>query len=256
VLDLSSADGGALVGEDAEVIFLDEFWMIVLSPRNTLVPEFTLFNTLVPRNHPVGSRRFRIPPIYQGWFPTMYVDGDRCLGTLDRDRPLATDQTQAVFAVKLFSPDGPRVFLIVRIQTLIEHVGSMSVDACVSWDEWGRGVAVMEVPECARGGPFPLVQGVHVTLVMPCVTPGSDGSHLHPNLYTFDLSRRSWSTLLLRDEGDGTGRRVLFEDGRKLSLHGTQEMADCGFDSLGDGKFMHLVSRFCRWKSGGTLMPE
>ena len=258
MLDLSSTEGHTFGGPNTRVIFLDEFRMMVLAPNITPLPEFTLFDTLVPRNHPVGSRRFRLPPKYRGWLPIVYVDSDRCFETLARDRPLTTDPTQAVFVMKLAIPSQPRVLLIVRIQPLIDHVDSMSTDACVSWDEWGRSAVVMEVPEGASvdRGPYLLVQGVHVTWVMMFVTPGVDGCP-HPHLCTFDFGRRGWSTLPLRDEGNGTERGVSFEDGRHfLLLQGNPEMSGLGLDSLGDGRLMYLVSRSCCWKSSGILMPR
>jgi len=237
--------------ENITITFLDEFRIILLTPATPPVPEFTVFDTLVPPGHQVRSRRFCVPTGYRDWYPVLHADGDRCLGTLGR--PLTTDPAQAVLVIKLVSPDGPRVLLIVRIQTLIECVHSTSPDTCAPWEEWGRGAAVMEVPECASAyeGPFPLIQGVRVTWANS--TPGVDGLYL-PHLCSFDLSRRSWSTLPLRDEGNGTERRVAFEDGRRVSLQGNEGMIESRFDPLGDGKFMHLVSRSPRWKHGGMLM--
>jgi len=253
VLDhLSSRNKRPFGREDITVTFLDEFRVISLAPSTSPIPEFTIFDTLVPHNHQARSRRFCVPPRYHDWFPVLYVDGDRCLGTLDR--PLTTDPTQAVLVIKLVSPDGPRVLLIVQIQALIECVHSMSPDTCVPWEEWGRGAAVMDVPGWASAyeGPFPLVQGVHVTWVN--ATPGVDGLH-RPHLCSFDLSRRGRSMLPLRDEGNGTERRVAFEDGRQILLQGNEGMVESQFDPLGDGKFMFFVSYSCRWRSGGTLMP-
>jgi len=111
----------------------------------------------------------------------------------------------------------------------------------------------MEVPKCAGAyeSPYLLIRGVHVTWIK--VTLGIDGIR-RPHLYTFDLSRRGWSTLPLRDEGDGTERRVLFEDGRQFLLQDNEGMVEYRFEPLGGGKFMHLVSRSRRWKCGGTLM--
>jgi len=230
---------------------------MVLTPDNTSIPEFTIFDTLVPRNRPVCSRRFRLPPRYHGWLPVVYVDSDGCFETPDPDRPLTTDPTQAVLIMKLATPGRPRVLLIVRIQALIDHMHSMSTDTCVPWDEWGRGAVVMEVPERASvdRGPYVLVQGVHVTWATMFVTPGVDGYLPRPHLFTFDLSRRGWSTLALRDEGNGTERRGLFKDGQHFLLQGNREMNDWGFHSLGDGRFVYLVSSSRCWKSGRTLMP-
>jgi len=244
MLSLPSTNG------NTSITFVDEFRMMVLTTKSTQdVPEFTLFDTLVPRGHPVNSRRFCVPSKYHNWIPSMYVDNDRCLGTLDRDRPLITDPTQAVLVVKLVKPRMSPVLVIVRIQTLIEHVCSTSTDTCdtcVPWDVWGRSAAVMEVQThgSAHGGPYPLVQGAHVLLVKMHTTSSTDGSSRNHYLHTFDLSLRGCSLLPLWGEGDGTERRVLFEDGQKFLLQGAGWMLEWGFNPLGDGKFMYLVSLF------------
>ena len=249
-----------MVEWNTSVAFLDEFRMMVLNRRIIPdAPEFALFDTLAPYGHPVNSRRFRLPPRYDNWTPSVHVDGDRCLGTLDRDKPLTTDPTQAIVVVKLVGHSTQRVLLIVRIRTLIQHVHSTSADTCVSWDVWGSGAAVLEVPMRGRSSPYLLVQGVRVTIVrmytkMYC-TPGVDENHRHPHLCTFDLSQRGWSVLPLWGEDGGTERRVLFEGGRKLFLQGGEGMVECGFDPLGDGKFVYLVSSFRTWKCGGRLTP-
>ena len=101
--------------------------------------------------------------------------------------------------------------------------------------------------------PYPLVQGVRVTFVTMCT--GVDRYPPGPHLCSYDLSRRGWRTLPLRDEGDGTERRTSFEDKRIILLQGDQGMADIWRTStLGDGRFIRLVSRFCRWEGLGVLM--
>lgn len=167
MLDLMSTDGCEVDGEETTVIFLDEFRLMVLTPDDARDPDFTLFDTLVPHNHPVGSRRFQVPMRYYDLVPIVYVDGERCLGVLDQDRPLTTDPTQAIFVMKLVSPNEGRVLLVARIHDLIGHMYSMSPDGCMPWEEWGRSAVVMEVPEHASTGEGPdlLVQGVHVALV-------------------------------------------------------------------------------------------
>jgi len=206
--------------------------------------EFTLFDTLVPRGHPVNSRRFCLPPRYHNWFPYIHVDRDRCLGTLGRDGSITTDPTQAVLVIKLVSYHEPRILLIVRIQTLIEHVRSTGTEACVSWDAWGRDAAVMEVPirGSARGGPYPLVQGVHVILVEKSPSPSPDGPRLHLCICPFDLSRRSYSALPLWDGDGGTEREVSFEGRQPLSLQRDDGIVERRIGSLGDGKFVYQVS--------------
>ena len=83
VLELPPTRGGVLVGGNTGVFFLDEFRVVVSIPNYPDVPEFTLFNTLIP----CGSRRFRVSPRYHGWWLCAHVDGDRCLGTLDQHKP-------------------------------------------------------------------------------------------------------------------------------------------------------------------------
>jgi len=240
----------------AFITFLDEFRMIFLAPQTSPdVLEFTLFDTLVPRGHPVHSRRFCLPPRYHDQFLSIHVDSDRCLGTLDRDRFLTTDPTQAVFVMKLVSHNRSRVLLIARMQTLIEYVRSTGTGACVPWDIWGRGAAIMEIPipDGALGGPYPLVQGVHVILVKMSTSPSTDGPHPRPCLCIFDLSRRRFSTLPRWDVDGGIEREVPLEDGRQVLLQGDEWMVEWGFDPLGDGEFMYLVSCFRYWESTSRL---
>jgi len=248
-----SANGSVVVREDTRVIFLDEFRIVVFVPD---VPEFTLFDTCVPPGHPVNSRRFCFPLRYHDWFFSVHVDTDRCLGTLDQDRPLVTDPAQAVLLLKLASQgyEG-HVLLIVRIHTLIEHVRSMNPSACVSWEVWGRGVAVMDFQILrSDGSRYLLVQGVRVILAKMCTLPGATG--YHPSLRIFDFGQRGWGTLPPWEEANGAERRVSFENGRDFLLGGSGDslMNEWGFNKLGEGNFMYLVSHFRRWKSDGKLM--
>ena len=259
ILDLPSADGGTAIEHRTSATFLDEFRIIVSTPKSAQnATEFTLFDTLVPHGHLVNSRRFRVPLRHYDWAPSVHVDGDRCLGTPNPGDPLTTDPAQALLVLKLVSRYGPRVLLIVRTQVLIECVRSTSVDTYVPWEEWERGAVIMNVPTggSVRSDPYPLVQGLHVILVKLYTTPGVGGDLSHSHFCTFDLSRRGWGILPLWDEDDGAVGRVLFEAGRNFSFQGCKGMAECAFDSLGDGRFMCLVSYFRRWKSGGVLIPH
>ena len=149
------------------------------------------------------------------------------------------------------------VLFIVRVQTLIEHMGSTTTDACVPWDVWGKTAAVLEVQThgTANGGPYPVVQGVHVILVKMHATSGADGPYLNPHFHTFDLSLRGCSLLPFGGEGGGTERTVSFEGGQVFLLPGAEWMFERGFNPLSDGRFVHLVSLFRRWKRGGRLTP-
>ena len=245
VLDLPSTDGSTPITSSTRVTFLDEFRIVVLTPEDISgVLGFTLFDTLVPRDHPVDSMRFGLPPRYHNWLPIVCVDYDRCFGAPDRGRPFTTDPTQAIIVVKLDGPDGSCVFLIVRTQTLIEHVRLVGADAWIPWNVWGRNTVVMEIPqsEDADGSPYPTVQGVRVVLMKRSAFPGVHGYRLQ--LCAFGFGPRGWNTLPLRDEGDGPERRARFEDGQDLLFRGERELVEWGFDSLGDGRFLHLVSRF------------
>lgn len=93
-----------------------------------------------------------------------------------------------------------------------------------------------------------------MTWVTMVAGPDVDGYPLSSHhLYTFDLSRRGLSILPLWDEGDGTKRRISLEDGRRFLIQGNRGMSNWRFHSLGDGRFVYLVSRSHCWKSDGTL---
>ena len=239
---LKHSTGYPYIEAATHITFLDEFRMMVLTPQSTPVPVFFLFNTLVPYGDPGNLRRFRLPPRYHGWFPHIHVDSDRCLGTPDQDGPFTTDPARAVFVIRLASPDGPRNFLIVRIQTLFGHAHSMDVDGYIPWDRWGKSVAVIEVPQrvIASSGPYPLVQGLRVNLVWTRTVSGVDGTR--PHLYIFDFSRRGWSDPPLLGDRDGVERRVSLKDGRLISLEGDGSMRESWFYSLGNTRFMYKVS--------------
>ena len=242
MLDLPSTDGSTPVTQDTNVTFLDEYIMVVSTPGSD--PGFTLFDTLVPQSHSLSSRRFLAPLRYYNWLPLVVADCNRHPGKLERDSPLTTDPTQAIFVMRLVSAEGLRDLLIVRIQPLIEHVRSANTGACVPWNVWGRGAVVMDVSlrDRAIGGPYLLVHGTRVVLVKRSTTPGISGWRHH--FRAFDFSRRGWSLLPLCKEGDGVEQRVAFEDGRNVLLQGDQEIYGWGFYySLDDGRFVYLVSR-------------
>ena len=251
-----------MIEDSNSATFLDEFRILVAAPKHTPdgaldAAEFTLFDTLVPRGHPVNSRRLRVPLRYSDWVPSVYVDSDGYLGMSNPGDPLTTDPTQPVFVLRLVSRYGPRLLLIVRTQVLIDCVFSANADADVPWEEWERAVVIMEAPMDGNvhSDPYPLVQGLHVILVKLHTTPGVGEDHPHSHFRTFDLSRRGWGILPRLDEGDGAVRRVLPEAGRDFLCQGDEGMVEWGINSWGDGRFMYLVSCYRRWRSGGVLMP-
>jgi len=229
--------------------------MVLISGRSSDVSEFALFDTSVPRGHPVIPRRFRAPPRYHDWFPAVFLDVNRCSGILDQDGPFATDPTQAVFVMKLVSRQGPRVLLVVRIQSLIDHLRSPSTEACVPWHEWGRGTVVMAIPprDGSHSGSYPLVHGAHMVVVKRSTTPGIGGCH--HNLCIFDFSRRGLSLLPPCYDNDGVGRWAAYEDGQNFLFQGNGEMDEWGFNSLGNGRFMYLVSCPHRQKGRNADFP-
>ena len=219
---------------------------MVLAPGGIIgLPEFTVFNTLVQDDHHVNSRRFRVPLRYHSWQVSVHVDGNQCLGTPDRDGPLITDPAQAVLVVELINYHGRRDLIIVRVQTLIEHACSSGAEDYVPWDEWGRDATVMEIPIDDDDGSYPLVHGARVVLVKMGVVP---------HLRIFDFSRRGCSILPPWGEGDGAERMASFEGGQNLLLQGDEDMTGWRLDTLGNGDFVHLVSYFHHWDSGGRLI--
>ncbi|KAF9645018.1 hypothetical protein BDM02DRAFT_722371 [Thelephora ganbajun] len=132
-------------------------------------PEFILFDTLTPQDHPRNLRWFRVPQRYRGWLASVNTDREMPLGTLNRD-----------------------VFIAFQTQTLIGHVCSISTDTCIHWDELERDVMIMEVP---MPGSLTSVQGVHVVVRK---TPPGPGDINPLCLHIFDLSR--WGCSMFRDE--------------------------------------------------------
>ena len=243
VLELPPAEGNLLIEEDIEATFLDEFLIIVSTTERTPSPEFTIYDTTFPTT----SRRFSVPQRYRDWPLTVFVDGDRGLGVLDRNRPLATDPAQAIFVVELIGHES-RAFIIVRIQALTEHIRSVGSDACVPWDVWGGGAVIMG--GCTPDDGYPLIHGTRVTILRGAITHVVDGDHCY--LYIFDFSRRGWSILPLCDGGDGVERRAAFDDGQDL-LFQVDNAEKWAVDTIDDGRFIYLVSRSRRWGTASSL---
>jgi len=249
VLNLSSMDESKLVGRDTMVTFLDEFRMMIPPPDyNNDLAELVLFNTLLPQGHPRNLRRFHIPLRYRNRFPFIIIDRNRSLGT--QDGSFVIDPAQAILVVDLFDRDEPRhVLLVLRTQALITRVCSMSSDASIPWDEWGRDVMVMEM---RTNDTHIFVQGVHMIVVKKRAHIDADNLRLR----TFDFSLRGCSTLW--DKGSRTGRTDFYGGGRDFILGGTRGVSDWGLNSLGNGTFYSLVSCPCRWKTYvyGGLIPS
>ena len=101
VFNCSSTDESRPIRSHSWVDFLDEFRIIMTSTGNRPDgPELLVFDTLVPQDHPRNLRRFGLPLQNQsGRQVCIYLYHDRSSGTVNRDGPLITDPTQAIFVI-------------------------------------------------------------------------------------------------------------------------------------------------------------
>lgn len=225
---------------DSHMLFLDEFRTVVQSRyMGTNPSKLIVFNTLIPQGHPRSSRRFGLPPQYQYAHVHIHADEDRYLGTLDRDAPFVTDPAQATIAVELSGPEY-HVLLVVRIQTLIEHVCSRHTNVHVPWDEWGRGVVITDIPFTNHSRNLSIhVHGTHVVTLEE--KPRDDFMQDH-FVRIFDFGRRGRSALSL---GGGEVCGTEFKDRKGFMFEaigeGHTQMLN-GVQTLGNGKFYHQVS--------------
>jgi len=235
VLNLSSSDESKLVTRRTQVVFLDEFRMILL-PDWSAVTELIVFNTLIPQGRPENLRRLGVPRRFHHQFAKILVDNDRPLGAPNRNEPLIADPAQAVLVLEIISDLNPHTFLVVRMQALVERTRLTSVDSCVPWDEWGADAVVMEVP--MRSGPEILIHGAQVAAVWERAYDWG--------IQTFDFSRRGCNSLPpWADGGSGTERSVLFEGEEGLTIQlGRTMISPENLGSLSDGSLIHLVSCF------------
>ena len=205
---------------------------------------FTLVNTLVSQDHPSYLRRFQVPTKYRDWMPFASTDCVMPFGTLNQDEPFVVDPTQAFIILQLFGEVQDRVLIVLRTQALIKHACLMGTDTYIPWEEWGRDAIVMEMP---TSDSVIYIQGVHVVEGQMGKVPGSDHAN-HMSIRVFDFSKRGCSTI--RDEGGETVWAAWYEEGRELSLEGSQNMGRLELGSLGDGAFYSLVSCLRCWKTG------
>jgi len=240
VLELSSTDESELIGFTTDVVFLDEFRMVVI-PSGYGNTKLAVFNTLIPRYHPGNLRRLGLPRRLFECAAKIHADHDRPLGPPNTDEPFIVDPAQAVLVMELTEGWDSTVFLVVRTQTLIEQAYSMPADSCVPWDKWGSDSVVMEVP--VPGGDTRIfVHGAQVVVVQ--VHDVSDWAQ--PGRYrvqAFNFSWRRCRSLPVWDGGDGTEKRVLLKDEGcfLFELGGGGGSLD-GLKSLSDGGLFHLVS--------------
>lgn len=231
-------DGSGLITQHHRVAFLDEFRIIIVSFINRdpgEAPDLLVLDTLVPQGHPGHLRRFNLPQKYCGLSVIMYLDGSRPLGTLNGDSPLIVDPSQAVFLVKLVTPRrDPRAVLILRVQSLIEHVCSTREGVQIPWDVWGKGAMAMEVRN--RSNFLPLA--IHGSRVLATL-PGRERINL---THVFDFSLRGKDTLrFLNGNGDG---EVVLEDGPWVS-EGHDGLNLRGNRVLGDSLVTMVCLSYC-----------
>ena len=226
VLDLSSTDGSELVNKSAQAIFLDEFRVVVI-PDRLAITELAVFDTLIPQDHPGYLQRLMFPPEFCNKPAKIHVDGDRDLGTPDKDEVLLPDPAQAVLALCIAQDQGS-VLLVVRTQVLVKQVDSVRTDCRIPWDEWGRDAVAIQL----QGDEvFTLVHGAQVMVVCDSY-----------NIRTFDFGQRGHGSLPLQRRGDGPERRVLFGDGVNVRFKPDRICPWGSLESLSDGSVINLVS--------------
>ena len=215
--------------------------MVTTRDTGTNAPGFIVFNTLIPQDHPMSSRRFSLPPQYHDRDHLVFVDRDRPLGALNSDEPITTDPTQTILVIKLSKFGYRNIFLVVRINALIEHVCSTRTDAHLPWDEWGRNAVIMEDRPPGSGLPI-YVHGTHLAMVS--TMPYRNGLTDCHRVRTFDFGRRRCGALPFWDEeGGGTERKASFLDGSEFVFEaaGVRNMAMLGsVGSLGNGNFFQV----------------
>ena len=141
VLALSSD----LVRQGTQVIFLDEFQLVVL-PDGWSNTELTAFNTAIPQDHPGSLRRLELPSLFYHWTIKIRVDNDRQLGAPKGCEPLIADPAQVVLVMELTRGWNDPVFLVVSMRAVIEETCSTRAGSGIPWDEWGRDAVALEVP--------------------------------------------------------------------------------------------------------------
>ena len=212
--------------------------MVATCATSTNAPELTVSDTHLLHNDPMISRRFSLPPRYHDKDHLMFVDQDR----LDSDGPLIADPTQAILVVEFSKIGHESILLVVRINTLIEHVCSTRTDVHLPWDEWGRNAVIMEDLPFGSGFPF-YVHGTH--LVMVLTVPCRRGLMECHRARTFDFGRRRCGAMPFWDEEDGgTERKASFFVGSGFVF----EVAEAGnvallgsMRSLGNGNFFQVI---------------
>lgn len=240
VFDRSSADGSGFIRWCSQTAFLDEF-RIMVGPWNNLqeVPEFIVFNTFFPQEHPRNVRRFKLPPKCHGRSVLAYLDRGRSQGGVNRDGPLIVDPAQTILVIELWpTPTEKHALIILRIQPLVERAGSIRTEVEIPWDEWGRGATIMDVP-INNHNSSTIVHGARMLMIH---YTGHDQNE-HHRIHIFDFSRRGSPSLpVLGGSDGGIERKAVFEDGRSCLFKDGDGMSSWGLQSLGDSLVFYIVS--------------
>ena len=230
-----------------EVVFLDEFRMMIYSPEYTNdPPEFTLVDTFVSeKDRPVNLRRFRLP--LNHFRLCLSVASDACIGLgALKNGPLIVDPTQAFILLQLSTGDEQAdAVVVLRIQALVEQACLVGADTQIPWGELERDAVVVETLV-----PYPSfhIQGVYAIQRARYSIFDGDDEPARLRVPTIDFSRRGCSAL--RDEDGEIIRETWHEGGRDFPIdsetNGTR--VDGIFNSFGNGSFYYPVCGFCRRK--------
>ena len=236
VLDSPGLGGGGSLGRDHQITFLDEFRIIATTRSNSYpeeAPDFFVFDTLIPHGNTGSLRRFKFPPEYRGLNASIHPDETRPLWTLNRDCSLAIDQTQDIRVMELFTTRSKtQTTLILRLQSLIEHLCSVQEDIEIPWNAWASDITVVEIPPGDYFRPF----AIHGSRMLALLS-GQDRAHL---IHVFDFSLRGKDTL--RFSGGNVAWGDIPED-RSWVFEGADKVSPWGYHALGDS-LITVVSLF------------
>jgi len=217
-----------------QLAFLDEFRMVILHNATELI----VFNTLIPQGRPGNLRRLGLPHRFRDRAVYIILDNDRLFGTLNKDEPFTADPAQAVIVLGMVNDWDPHVFLVMRIQALVEQTLLACTDSRIPWNEWRGDAVVVESPIDA-GEPEIFVHDAQVVVVWVDFT-GDWG------VQTFDFSRRGRSSLPPWIGGGGEIKRTGLEEYCDHIFKPSDDVDPWSLGSLSDGSLFFLVSCFPR----------
>ena len=207
-----------------------------------------VFDTLAPEDHPGNSRRLGLPRRFHHRAAEIHIDHDRPLGTPSGNEPFTADPAQAVLVVELIARSwDARVFLVVRMQALIEQARSTVIDPRVPWEEWERDSVVMTIPICHIEvyAYHTFVHGAQVMMVRTYPAWDRSGKYYH-GIWVLDFSwrgRSSSSTPLRGGVVNEARWLVMLDDAEciRFELGGGMGSWEA-VKSLSDGSLFYLVS--------------